>query len=476
MSRHHLACLSEERRRWILYIFCFACTCIVAGVIYGWPAFRQQLKDEGTDLTEKQLGAIFTIGSWSTLGGSFLTGLARDRFGTRFTVCTSFFFCTAGSLGMALSDPSNAIALAVSLFALGLGSGIQVCVAPVAGLFPNNAGSILSSLSGAYAISGLVFLALCNPSNNRLASFLGFAACLLVWTVMAAFLMPEGNSFLVQQEEKGRLIETIDSTKGDDEEEPSEVALSQPVSEPNEEDDAPKNSIPEHDVKCDDAETLNSRNSEDGNLSPSTDPESQSIQVDKPPSALEQMKSAEFILLTLWLSISLAPLQYYVGSIGFQLEEKGDDDSFYTNLFSITYAAGIVVAPVGGYMSDNLGLGITQGVATSLCAISFFILASNLPLNAQIVSFVAYGAGRMFLFSMHFANVGKRFGYANFGTLTGVGLLTSAIVSLVQYPLIALAADGNSSMVNTACGFVLLGLLPYCVWLDRRERAGIGAK
>ena len=443
--------------------------CIIAGVVYGWPALRQQLKDEGTDLTEKQLGAIFTVGAWSTLGGNLLTGLARDRFGTRLTACASFLMCTAGSLGMAISDPSNAIALGISLFALGLGSGIQLCVKPVAELFPNNAGSILSSLSGAFQISGLVFLALCNPSNNRLASFLGFAAFLLVLTVMAAFLLPEGKSFLVEQEEKGRVLKTMDSTKEDGREEPSEVTFSQPVSELYKEKAAKR--------EYDDADMLNSRNaSEDSDLSPSPHPdESQSVQEDKPPSALEQMKGAEYVSLTVWFSTLLVPLQYYVGSIGFQLEEKGDDDGFYTNLFSITFAAAVVVAPVGGYMSDNLGLGITQGVATSLCAISLFILASNLPLDAQIVGLVAYGVGRMFVFSMYFANVGKRFGYANFGTLTGVGLLTSAIVSLVQYPLIALAADGNSSTVNTACGSVLLGLLPYCVWLDRRERAGIGA-
>jgi LAT3 family solute carrier family 43 protein 3 len=480
MMSRHLGCLSEERRRWILYVFGFSCTFIIAGAVYGWPAFRQQLKDEGTTLTEKQLGAIFTVGSWSTLGGSFLTGLARDRFGTRLTVCTSFLFCTAGSLGMAISDPSNAIALGVSLFALGLGSGVQVCVAPVAGLFPNNAGSILASLSGAYNLSGLVFLALCNPSNNRLASFLGFAAFLLMWAVMSAFLMPKGDSFLVEQEEKGRLPETIEeTTKTDDGKEPTEIPLSQPGSESDEENDSPKNKTPEQAFEeCDGGcYKLNSNASleDDDHLSaPSTDLESQSTQEDKPPSALEQMKSAEYILLTLWLSILLAPLQYFVGSIGFQLEEKGDDDGFYTNLFSITYAAGIVVAPVGGYMADNLGLGITQGVATLLCAFSLLMMASDLPLNAQIVAFVAYGAGRMFMFSMHFANVGKRFGYANFGTLSGVGLLTSSIVSLVQYPLIALTADGNGSTVNAVCGSVLLGLLPYCIWLDRRERAGIG--
>jgi LAT3 family solute carrier family 43 protein 3 len=339
----------------------------------------------------------------------------------------------------------------------------------------------------------LVFLALCNPSNNRLASFLGYAAFLLVWMVTAAFIMPDGNTFLVnKQEEKGRIfdrmesteIEKMESTEKYDEEglvevalSQAEVALSQTGSGPNLENDDPKDKTPDlASEECVDAGMRNSDASEDDDLSPSTDSESQSLQVlDKPPSALDQMKSVEFILLTAWVSISLAPLQYFVGSIGFQLEEKGDDDGFYTNLFSITYAAGIVVAPVGGYLVDNLGLGIAQGVATILSAFSLFILASNLPLNAQIVGFVAYGAGRMFVFSMHFANVGKRFGYVNFGTLSGVGLLASALVSLVQYPLIALAVDGNASTVNMVCGFVLLGLLPYCVWLNRRERAGTNA-
>jgi LAT3 family solute carrier family 43 protein 3 len=288
----------------------------------------------------------------------------------------------------------------------------------------------------------------------------------MVLTVIAALLLPEGSTFLVEQEEKGRLPKTMDSTKANGVEQPSEVALSQPGLEPAEENNAPKEN--------DDADMINSNASEDDDLSPSTDPLPQSAQADKPPSALEQMKSAEYVSLTVWISTLLIPLQYYVGSIDFQLEEKGDDDGLYTNFFSIIYAAAIIVAPVGGYMADNLGLGVTQGVATILCAFPLLMMASNLPLDAQIVGLVAYGVGRMFVFSMYFANVGKRFGYANFGTLTGVGLLTSAIVSFVQYPLIALTADGNGSTVNAVCGSVLLGLLPYCIWLDRRERAGIG--
>jgi hypothetical protein len=87
----------------------------------------------------------------------------------------------------------------------------------------------------------------------------------------------------------------------------------------------------------------------------------------------------------------------------------------------------------------------------------------------------AFGAGRLSVFSMHFAIVGKRFGHANFGTLAGVELMTSTIVSLMQRPLIVLTSNRNVSAVNMVCGSVLLGLLPCCVWSDQRERAGIGA-
>ena len=187
------------------------------------------------------------------------------------------------------------------------------------------------------------------------------------------------------------------------------------------------------------------------------------------PTALQQLRSKEYLGLLIWFSICIVPLQYYVGTIGFQLEQKGDD-GFYTSLFSITYAAAAVVAPLGGYLADKYSLGIAHGLATTLTATSLFILASPASLNAQVVGLVCYGVGRMLTFGMYFSNVGKRFGYTNYGTLAGLGLITSAIISLLQYPLIAWASDGHEMPVNVACGAMLLAVLPYCLWLDRQER------
>jgi len=142
-------------RRWVLYIFCLVAVSAVTGVVYGWPALRKQLQQDGSTLDESTLGAIYTVGAWSTQGGRFFIGLARDRFGTRWMVAACIFFVTFGSLGVAWSDPSNAVTLGISMSFMGLGSGVQLCLQPVAGLFPKTTGTVLASLSGAFQVSGL---------------------------------------------------------------------------------------------------------------------------------------------------------------------------------------------------------------------------------------------------------------------------------------------------------------------------------
>jgi hypothetical protein len=67
------------------------------------------------------------------------------------------------------------------------------------------------------------------------------------------------------------------------------------------------------------------------------------------------------------------------------LEEKGDDDGFYTSLFTIVYAVAALVEPLGGMFSDRLGLGWAQGVSTLFVAASFFVLASRGSLSVQVI-------------------------------------------------------------------------------------------
>ena len=444
-------------RRCILYVFSFLCTSLTAGVVFGWPALRQQLQEDGSELSEKTLGAIFTAGSWSIFGGRFFTGLVRDRYGTRLMVCLCLIAVALGTLGVGLSDPNSSITLGVSLFFVGLGSGVQLGILPVAGLFPQNTGLITSSITGAFQISGLVFLALTSGSSSRKASFTYYSAFILLLTIFAMFLLPKGNSFVASNEE-----------------------LSDQQSEDNHNTDVPVNICSEKDLSLsspnqNEVEELeegkeganDSANSNNSGISQTTNTMDNE---DPTPNAIDQLKSLEYHFLVAWFSTCLVPLQYYIGSIGFQLEGKGDDDGFYTDLFSIVYAGVIIMAPVGGALCDRLGLGFTQGLATLLTATSLFILGSEtISLKGQSGGLVVYGMGRMFVFGMYFTNIAKRFGYTNHGTLTGLGLLVSAVVSLLQYPLIALAVDGKATAVNIGCGASLLVLSPYFFWLHRRE-------
>eukprot|EP00751_Fragilariopsis_kerguelensis_P029124 CAMPEP_0170910582 /NCGR_PEP_ID=MMETSP0735-20130129/3207_1 /TAXON_ID=186038 /ORGANISM="Fragilariopsis kerguelensis, Strain L26-C5" /LENGTH=254 /DNA_ID=CAMNT_0011307365 /DNA_START=716 /DNA_END=1477 /DNA_ORIENTATION=+ len=145
----------------------------------------------------------------------------------------------------------------------------------------------------------------------------------------------------------------------------------------------------------------------------------------KIPTAFEQMKTVEYILLCTWFSISVIPLQYYVGIIGYQLEEMGDDDGFYTDIFAYTYAGAAITSPLAGFAADKFGLGVAQALSTFLVAISFFFLALNTIC------------------------------YKNYGTLAGLGLLTSAICSIFQYILIGWTVSGSATIVNLVLGAIL---------------------
>lgn len=450
--------------------------CLVAGTVYGWPALRQQLQHDGTTLDESSLGAIYTVGAFSAQGARIIAGFARDRFGTRIVTAACILCVAIGAFGIGWSGHSNTVVLTISLFILGLGSGAQLCVQPVAGLFPGISGTIISSLSGAFQISGLVFLALTSVTSNRKASFTFYSACLVVLAIVSFFVLPKGTSFVPEPDdgtEKKSLEAKEDVQFGVDDTVELTNGFSSSLREIS-------NALPPKE-EAEQMQEEGSLHTEDKQETPA-DPEDCTKKVNEgesveqtsdavhSPSAMEQLRSWENILLCTWFSICLIPIQYYIGSIGFQLEDKGDDDGFYSDLFSILYAAASIVSPLGGYLADRFGLGFTQGLATAMLASSLVVLASDADLKVQVIGLAFYGSGTLFIFGMFFANLGIRFGYTHFGTLSGVSVFVSAIVSLIQYPLISLASDGKSKSVNLALAALLMSQQPYCMWLHRREK------
>ena len=486
----------ERNRSWILLLLSLVIVSLSGGLVYGWPLLRRQLQDDGSTLTEKQFGLIYTIGSWSTQGGRFFIGILRDRYGTKRMTCLSLIFLMIGLIGVGLCNPNQLVVLSISLLLIGLGSGSQLCVQPVAVLFPNNVGIVLSTLSGAFNISGLIFLILAN--NTRKFSFLVFAGSILFLTIVSAIILPKSNSFSLQsipeeadtnnnkddkkheQDEAKHVIindNPIESPKKDDQLERGESSCSIPSGKTNKNEQHTLIVEKERDSREEKEKEENNNNNEieDTNDVDNVITNSEIDDDDnnkKLPTAFEQMKTTEYILLCTWFSISIVPLQYYVGIIGYQLEEMGDDTGLYTDIFAYTYAGAAIASPIAGYIADKYGLGVAQGLSTLLVAGSLFFLAASasISLNVQTIGITLYGIGRMFIFGLYFTNCGKRFGYSNFGTLAGLGLLISAICSLLQYVLISWTVSGYGAIVNTVLGAILIAQAPYFGWLYRREK------
>ena len=189
----------------LYYIFFFLTVSISSGLVYGWPALRRNLvTDHRSTLSEKQLGVIFTIGSWSTQGGCWFSGMARDKYsGTRTTTAICLLMTSMGCAGIAICDENDFVRLSISMFLVGTGSGAQLCLQPVAELFDAKyQGSILASLSGAFQVSGLMFLLLTTISHERKITFGSFVLLLCVLAVIAFCILPKSQFKDVKPKEK----------------------------------------------------------------------------------------------------------------------------------------------------------------------------------------------------------------------------------------------------------------------------------
>jgi MFS family permease len=173
-----------------------------------------------------------------------------------------------------------------------------------------------------------------------------------------------------------------------------------------------------------------------------------------------------------WFCCVVTPCQFYILSIGWQLDRRGDVGGTYMRAFIIIYSLGSPVSPLMGRLADRAGLAATMALATTLVALAVGLLAlppDSAPLGLQVAGMAAYSVGRLGVYGMFFSHVGRRFGYDHYGGLVGLGLLVSAVVSLLQYPLFTATLAGEGAAVHLGL-VVLMGLTaPYLWWLHQKE-------
>ncbi|GAB4813661.1 hypothetical protein N2152v2_000707 [Parachlorella kessleri] len=186
----------------------------------------------------------------------------------------------------------------------------------------------------------------------------------------------------------------------------------------------------------------------------------------------EQFLSSESFGMGVFYTLNVFFMQFYLGTMRLQLEDKGDNDHTLTNFGNIVVAFAFVTIPVIGWLLDKKGYGWTLGTINALAVLASAFQATP-PLGLQVVSILLWMVARFFMYSSYFAIFGALFGFRNFGRLVAIDNTFNGLFGLLQYPLTYLGIhglDGNFTAINVAQVIVLLPLFVFCWYMYKWER------
>lgn len=450
--------------RYIFFLFATVSIFMSSGLFYGWPSLRYKLK---SSLSNKQLDYMFTVGSLSSYGLRSVFGLIRDRKGTRVTTCCALTCTVIGCIGFAIFSSDNLHGLSASIFFLGCGSSVQLCLQPIAAFFPSRYhGFILSVLSGSFQMSGLV-TSLLVAGNERSLTYGIYSVFLVCLIAIALRILPDKNIQFDNDtlEYQSCVVPSIVTSNG----------LSQNKHTIELNNTLTKNNF--QDEYFDDSGHTNSNDTcatggKDGGTSNNVNVGDSTTVIKYAHNDLKNiMRSMDYMLLILWFSVQVIPSQYYIGTIGYQLEKRGiDEDGHFSYMFPYVMALAALTSPIIGIIADNYGIVQTHLCSTIFPSISLFILSSSSN-SWHVLGIFVFAVGRIMVFSTFFIHIGKVYQYTHYGTLVGTGFMISAIFSLLQYPLLSKASAGYETLVNSTLAFALLFQgLPYCFWLHEKGK------
>eukprot|EP00588_Corethron_pennatum_P032143 CAMPEP_0194351000 /NCGR_PEP_ID=MMETSP0171-20130528/107940_1 /TAXON_ID=218684 /ORGANISM="Corethron pennatum, Strain L29A3" /LENGTH=329 /DNA_ID=CAMNT_0039118593 /DNA_START=79 /DNA_END=1065 /DNA_ORIENTATION=- len=327
--------MTTDIRKRILLVYSMIMVSIMGGLIYGFSLFKQNLVKEGSTLTEKEFGFVYGIASGGQLVSSFVFGLMRDQFGTQRIVLLSLSAVLAGSIGCAFCSSNSVWQLSISLLLLELGSGVQICMMPIAELFDQPA-VILALLTGSFNISVVVFLFLFSVFKDRRGAFGAYGITTLLLAIVGYMILPLGPSYGQEEEDLEQEMDIRHSNKVEE----VKMKNQKSASNPNLNYSQQKKSFPEDtqveedQVKVHNYTSRMSRKRRSSLLSDFQNLDKEILEegldsvVTSKLSALQQLTSVEYVAALVWFTMMLIPLQYYVYAIDLRLYEIEGSDRY----------------------------------------------------------------------------------------------------------------------------------------------------
>ncbi|KAL6486890.1 hypothetical protein MHYP_G00035160 [Metynnis hypsauchen] len=453
------------------------CLCF-AGVVFGWASLVFVLKTDeyfsdlcvtvtegnGTAITDcsaqdEQFSLIFTVASFMN---NFLTlpnGFLFDHFGTRATRFLAIFLYTTGTLLVALSSKALSLLFFPALSCITVG-GILFLLTniQVGNLFDTHRSTIITLYNGAFDSSSTVFLiikVLYEKGISLRSSFLFLSACDVIHLLRTLFLMPKSHVPYPVPENYSYGVSCGKSNSY---------------------------SVEENEAKQE-LKNMSDKPEQDGESEPlkSDDPAQLVEPTEKDSSFRSCVISWFFLWHLIWLSVMQLRHYLFIGTLNPMLNRLANQDpdtvSQYTNAFAFTQLSGILCAPWNGLLMDRhkgkaLKPGETEKEAdlrssilslflTSLQCLLFSVCATIPFLPLQYFTFVLQVLNRSFLYGGNAAFISIAFPAQHFGKLYGLVMSLSAIVSLLQYPCLALVKilGGDPFYVNVS--LTILTLLAF---------------
>lgn len=426
----------------IAIIYCL----FAAGVVFGYAAIKPVLIDEGvfSDLCtpeevekhtspcyqqEIRLNLMFTVAAVSTNVAALPIGTILDRYGPRVCGIIGSVFLLIGSLLFSFAGKVSGDLFTPGYFFLALGGPfIFISSFQLSNTFPRHSGLILALLTGAFDSSSalfLVFRLLYEATGGKLNTHSLFLIYLVVPVfifVVQVFIMPKDSYKTVSEVVKDAEEEINAPTPPEASQEEIEVYRERRES-----------TIAEVSMLLDKtSNTKRQKREEDKNS------KSGVWGALHGHSALDQIKTPWFWLITLFTVVQMTRINYFVATIRPQeryLLGSEDNAKLVNDFFDVALPLGGVLSiPFIGTLLDHtstpFALGFLVVVATIIGVLG--CLPYMWAAIANVCLFVVY---RPFYYTTVSDYSAKVFGFQTFGKVYGLIICLAGLFNFLQSPL-----------------------------------------
>ncbi|EQL30814.1 hypothetical protein RJZ56_007217 [Blastomyces dermatitidis] len=455
-----LAAFEVPKGKRVAQVFVAVVYCVLsAGVIFGYAALKPILMEEGVyrnRCTEKEiergerlcynqdlrLNFMFTLAAVATNICALPAGSIVDMFGPRFSGSIGSIFIASGSLCLALASllPFDTYIAGYFLLAIG-GPFVFISAFQLSNTFPAHSGLVLATLTGAFDSSSALFLVFRIVHGG----FFTLRNLFLLYLIVPGFIFISQILLMPSTSYKtaGELVQQAEDLMAESSEENVPVTPEQ--------ERQLESRVTERRNKISNIQDLLGAHEQPKTTpTPSGPPQAPYPPPDarKPDSiwgvlhtasALQQIRSPYFILMTVFTVLQMLRVNYFIATIRLQYEYLLSSPQLakhINDLFDIFLpAAGIVAIPFVGLILDRTS---TITILATLVGCSTLIgILGCIPhsLSAGYANIVLFTLYRPFYYASVSDFAAKVFGFQTFAKVYGLMVCVAGMGNFLQVPL-----------------------------------------